>query len=246
MPNSGAFHRGLNRLSEPALLFPAIALLLLIVIWAGTLQLIKLKRSDTEHVAAVSSRELLATYEAQVVRALREIDQTLTLVKYLHERHRGQRTLAELKNEGLLPSDMLFIVSIADPRGVIVESTRPAQVQVVADQDYFQAQRKSESFFIGRPARGPTGDANLVFSRRLSAADETFDGVVFVAIGAGYFVSGYDTAKLGKHGVLSIVGTDDIVRVRRTDDAEFSGEVIDYAALKRTATGVNATISINS
>jgi diguanylate cyclase (GGDEF)-like protein len=33
---------------------------------------------------------------------------------------------------------------------------------------------------------------------------------------------------LGEHGVLGIIGTDGIIRVRRTGDAEISGEAIDY------------------
>lgn len=63
----------------------------------------KLKHSDAKHVAAVSSREPLGTYEAQVVRALREIDQTLKLVKFWRERDPGHRPLAELRDKGLLP-----------------------------------------------------------------------------------------------------------------------------------------------
>lgn len=59
--------------------------------------MIKVRRSDAERAAAASSRELLATYEAQVVRALHEIDQTLDLVKYWHEDDRRSRKLADLR-----------------------------------------------------------------------------------------------------------------------------------------------------
>jgi diguanylate cyclase (GGDEF)-like protein len=54
--------------------------------------------------------------------------------------------------------------------------------------------------------------------------------VVIVAIGADYFVSGYEAAKLGEHGVLGLLGADGVFRVRRTGDALISGDVIDYAA----------------
>jgi two-component system, NtrC family, sensor kinase len=135
VPVADTFHRGLNRVAEPAILFPLIAVLLLAVIWAATLGLMKLQHSDAEHVAAVSSRELLGTYEAQVVRALREIDQTLKLVKFWRERDRGHRPLAELRDKGLLPPDLLFSVSIADRQGAIVDSTSPTQRQDIANQD---------------------------------------------------------------------------------------------------------------
>jgi signal transduction histidine kinase/HPt (histidine-containing phosphotransfer) domain-containing protein len=91
-------------------------------------------------------------------------------------------------------------------------------------------------------------DNNLYFSRRVNAADGAFDGVVVVAVDASYFVSGYETAKLGAQGVLGIVGTDGIVRIRRTGEAESSGDVIDYVSVvpKSGTADVGATISTSS
>ena len=242
------FRRGLNRVAEPAVLFPVIAILLLTAIWVSTLGLIKLKHSDAQHAASVSSRELLGTYDAQVARALHEIDQTLNLVKYWHEGDRKHGLLAELKDRGLLPPDLLFGVSIADRLGTITDSTRAPQKRDVANEDYFRKQRDSDSFFVGQPARDTAVDNNLYFSRRANAADGAFDGVVVVAVDAAYFVSGYETSKLGAHGALGIVGTDGIVRIRRTGESEFSGDVIDYASVvaRSGATELDAAISTSS
>ena len=87
---------------------------------------------------------------------------------------------------------------------------------------------------------------NLHFSRRLNAADGAFDGVVIVAVGAGYFVSGYDTAKLGEHGVLGIVGTDGIVRVRRTGESEVSGDVIPYVSVIPGPEAVDTDVTVST
>jgi diguanylate cyclase (GGDEF)-like protein len=240
LPVAEKFRRGLNRIVEPGLLFPVIAILSLGFIWAATVELIRIKHSDAEHVAAVSSRELLGTYEAQVVRALREIDQTLNLVKYWRESAPGHGSLAELKDRNLLPPDLLFTVSIADRQGAIIDSTGQTRGLSVADQDFFRKQRESETFFIGMPARGAAGNSILRFSRRLNAGDGAFDGVVIVAVEASYFVSGYDTAKLGDRGVLGIIGTDGIVRIRRTGESESSGDRIDYASVIRGSDAVDA------
>jgi diguanylate cyclase (GGDEF)-like protein len=236
-------HRGLGRATEPQILFPLIAASLLAVIWGTTFSLVRVNQSVVAHAAAVSSRDLLGTYEAQVVRALREIDQALILVKFWAERDGSRRTLAELRDKGLLPPDLLFVVSIADRDGAIVDSTRPAGKQNVADQDYFRRQRDSDAFFIGQLPRGPTGEAKLHFSRRLNAPNGAFDGVVIVAVNANYFVSDYEPAKLGKHGVLGLLGTDGVFRVRRTGDAVISGDTIDYSAAVAGADDADATIS---
>ncbi|HEY2780243.1 MAG TPA: EAL domain-containing protein [Steroidobacteraceae bacterium] len=248
MPLRNFLHRALSRFAEPTILFPAIAVVLLGVIWTATAELVRVRYADARHAAAASNRELLGTYEAQVVRALREIDQSLNLVKYWHERDRGHRTLVELKDKGLLPPDLLFTVSIADAKGVILDSTAPLPHPGVADKDYFLAQREGDVFAVGRPAKGPADDANLQFSRRLNAADGSFDGAVIVMVGAGYFVSGYDASKLGEQGVLAVVGTDGIVRVRRSGEAAFAGDAVNYdsAIVKLAAVDTDATIAVNS
>jgi hypothetical protein len=112
--------RAIGRAAEPQILFPAIGVLLLTVIWATTIWIIRVKHSDAEHAAAGSSRELLDTYEAQVVRALREVDGAMNLVKYWRERQGTHLALSDLKNNVLLPPDLFFTVSIADARGNIV------------------------------------------------------------------------------------------------------------------------------
>jgi diguanylate cyclase (GGDEF)-like protein len=224
-------HRRVRRFAEPQILFPLMAVIWLAITWGVTFGLIKIKHGEAEHDAQVSSGELLGTYEAQVVRVLREIDQTLNLVKFWHERTGMHGALLELEDQGLLPPDLVFTVAIADRDGTIVESTRSLGTLSVANQDYFRQQRDSGSMVVGRLPQGATGEGKLPFTRRLNAANGDFEGIVIVAVDASFFVSGYDTSKLGEHGVLGILGTDGILRVRRSGDSMFSGDAIDYASL---------------
>jgi diguanylate cyclase (GGDEF)-like protein len=238
----------LNRAADPVVLLAMLAIVLLASIWAATFELSKLTRTDSQHVSAVSSRELLGTYEAQVVRALHQIGQTLNLVKYWHETDGRPRALAELRDKGLLPPDLVFTVSIADRRGVLVDSTRPLHGQNIAQADYFRSQIETDAFFVGQPSASSAGDPNLEFSERLNAADGAFDGVVVVAVDPAYFVSGYDSTKLGEEGVLGIVGSDGVIRIRRTGDLESSGDRIDYAAMipNPSAEDLETTVSASS
>jgi diguanylate cyclase (GGDEF)-like protein len=224
-------HRRVRRFAEPQILFPLMAVIWLAITWGVTFGLIKIKHGEAERDAQVSSGELLGTYEAQVVRVLREIDQTLNLVKFWHERTGMHGALLELEDQGLLPPDLVFTVAIADRDGTIVESTRSLGTLSVANQDYFRQQRDSGSMVVGRLPQGATGEGKLPFTRRLNAANGDFEGIVIVAVDASFFVSGYDTSKLGEHGVLGILGTDGILRVRRSGDSMFSGDAINYASL---------------
>jgi diguanylate cyclase (GGDEF)-like protein len=226
-----AIRRGVHRLIEPQVLFPLIAVVLLAGLWATALELTAIRRHDAELSADRTVTELLDTYEAQVLRALRDIDQTLTTVRFWRERSNGRSVLMQLRDNGLLPPDLLFIVSIADREGQIVESTRPLPGRSVADEDYFLEQRDIGTFFIGHLPPGNKSDSTLRFSRRLSTPDGSFAGVVIVAVDADYFVSGYETEKLGSHGLLGLLGTDGVYRVRRSGDDVRIGDVVPYAAV---------------
>jgi diguanylate cyclase (GGDEF)-like protein len=242
----GRFIRGVGRFTEPQILIPATAVLLLAMVWAMTFSIVKVRHSAAEHAAAVSSGELLDTYEAQVVRALGDINQTCDLVRFWHYRGRANASLAELRDHDLLPPDLFFAVSVADAQGRIVDSTRPLDGQNVANEDYFRSQRDGDAFFIGRTAAGNDAGTKLRFSRRLDAANGAFDGIVIVAVDAAYFVSGYESAKLGEHGVLGLLGKDGIFRVRRTGDSVTYGDVADYASLVGTRPAANGDTPISS
>jgi len=218
-----------SRLTEPQVLFPLTALLLLTGVWAMTFSIARVRHAAAEQEAAAAVAALLDTYEAQVVRALRDIDQTMNLVKFWHERGAGRGGLAELKDHGLLPSDLVFVVSVSDAAGLIVDSTRPLHHESVAGQDYFRAQRDGGVFFVGQA--GHDGATEIHFSQRLNTPSGAFDGVVIVAVDAAYFVSGYETSTLGEEGLLGLLGDDGIFRVRRTGDREIYGEIADHAAM---------------
>jgi diguanylate cyclase (GGDEF)-like protein len=234
--------------TEPHVLFPAIAVLMLGVIWGATFYLIKTERIAAERAAVATVRELADTYEAQVGRALREIAQTLKLIKIAYERGGTQSTLVELKEAGLLPPDLLFVVSVANDKGEIVATTRPSATRNVANEDFFQNQRQQDAFSVSRAHHGPgPDDWSLQFTRRLNARDGSFAGVAIVAVDATHFVSDYETVKLGKLGLLGIVGTDGIFRVRRVGDTVSAGERINYPATVRAADAeVNTTLSVDA
>ena len=239
--------RGLSRLAEPYALFPLVALMLLAVVWGTTYNLIKVERTSAHSAAASTSLEILDTYEAQVVRALREIDQALKLVKFAYEKGGGRLDLAELRGRAMLPPDLLFAVSVADASGAIVASTRAGPSASVAGQEVFRRQREGEILAIGWPQLAP-GDKEwkLNFSRRLDARDGAFAGVAIVTVPAAYFVSGYEPAKLGEHGMLGVIGADGVFRARRSGEAVTFGDVTDYASLVPRGERVEAPTAVTT
>jgi diguanylate cyclase (GGDEF)-like protein len=221
-----------DRAGVPAFVFAAVAILVLGVIWGTTLRLLAVERGVADHTATQSSREQFETYQAQVVRALREVDQTLKVVKYAYELRGGKAAFVELRDRNLLPPDRFFEVRVTDSLGTVVSSSRPLATASAVDQETLQIQRLGDTFSVGRPRRDPaSGEWRLQFSRRLDSPDGQFAGVVAVAVDSAYFVSGYDSATLGEHGVLGLVGVDGIVRAMRSGDVVTASQHVDFAAL---------------
>jgi diguanylate cyclase (GGDEF)-like protein/PAS domain S-box-containing protein len=236
----------MSRLAEPYFLFPMIAVILLGVVWGSTLSVIRVEYTTADRAAATSTLELAETYEAQVMRALREIDQSLRFVKFAYEANRGRIDLADLKAKGLLPPDLIFTVSVANARGDIVASTRTFDMKSAADQEFFRSLQKSQVVAVSRPL--PTraaGEWKLHFSRRLDGAGGAFAGAVIVSVPATYFVSGYETAKLGNSGVLAILGRDGIFRVRRTGESLYYGDRTSYALAVPPDADIAPAVTLN-
>jgi len=224
------FQLCLAKTTEPHILFPAIAIIMLGLIWATTLNLIISERVATEHAVVTSARELTGTYEAQVLRAVREIDQALKFVQYAHEFGGNHLVLEELKARALLPPDLLFTVSIVDSNGNILSSTRESAMATIAEHHYMQT--TTDALLVGHAQLNPdSGEWELQFSRRLNAPGESFSSFVMISVDADYFVSGYETSKLGEQGMLGIVGTDGIFRIRRSGEIVSTGDTVDYTAL---------------
>lgn len=241
--------RWYGQTTEPHILFPAFAVIVLSVIWWTTLNLIKVERASAEQAAMELSRELAETYEARVVRALREIDQTLKFVKYTHEHNVERDTLKGLKDHALLPPDIVYVVSITNPQGNVVASTHPPEILNIADQEYFKMLAHGDILAVSRPQKSPDrGEWKLQFSRRLNAADGTFAGAVMISVDAAFFVSGYEPSKLGEQGMLGVLGTDGIFRIRRTGSVLSAGDAVDYASFAAGADqpDAEAAVSINS
>ena len=244
---SNLFRRVPELIREAYILFPLLAALLLLAIWSATLYLIKIEQTRAQRSAATTSLEISATYEAQMLRAVREIDQTLKLVKYTYEAEGERNPLPKLKERALLPPALLFDVSVVNPDGEPVASTRANEAGNVTEPDEQQTLRHNDTLLISRPWRSPlTGEWRLRFSRRLNAANGAFSGIARVEVDAAYFVSSYDDSKLGDRGVLGLLGTDGIFRVRRTGESVLAGDAVDYATLAPNTEDTQARLSTNA
>jgi diguanylate cyclase (GGDEF)-like protein/PAS domain S-box-containing protein len=219
---------GMRRMLEAHVLIPVFAAFLLAIIWVIVLQLMHTQREAAEVSAAELDRELADTYEAQLVRNLATIDQTLKTVQYAYQSN-GAATFKRLGDQGLLPSAMVFRVAIADANGDLLASNKSGLPLNVAAEPWFAAQRERHDDarvpFMSRAITSErSGATEITFSRRLRDAKGRFAGAVMLSLDPGYLTSNYDAARMGKEGLLAVLGADGIARAQQI------GETLSWGA----------------
>jgi diguanylate cyclase (GGDEF)-like protein len=228
--NDGVSHVKFGRALETHVLFPVFALIVVCLIALGTYQLVQVEATTAENALSESTRELVETYEAQVIRNLDAIDQTLKTIKYAYETHHSQSVLVDLKEKELLPSTLVFTLSVVDKDGKVVESTDHLEKKNAADHEYFWAHLPSST--VALPGVGEVfitaEDGKLQFSRELVDADGKFDGIVLLAVDPSYFTSSYDHSRLGNYGLLGLVGADNVFLSKRIGDEISQGGSADF------------------
>jgi diguanylate cyclase (GGDEF)-like protein/PAS domain S-box-containing protein len=209
---------------------PMFTVLLLIAIWAATFHFIENERVAARAMSAESVRELSETYEAQVARSVNGIEQTLKVLKYAAERKGALGALPELGAHGLLPSGLVFVVSIVDAQGNTVASNPRAMAISVAGESYFKFHRdeKTATTYVAQTMRDKANkDWHLHFTRRLEDENGHFAGIVIVEVDPAYFTSAYERSRQGDLGMLGLVGADGVVRSMRVGDKVSWGQPVD-------------------
>ncbi|HEX8614691.1 MAG TPA: EAL domain-containing protein [Telluria sp.] len=212
---------------ETHISLPLFAMLLLAMIWMATDHFIGIERTAAQSAARESSQELIDTYEAQMQRNLGSIDQTLKVLKYAVELKGTDGALPALNQQGLLPSGLVFVVSIADRSGMVVASNPPARAIDVSRQSYFAFHRDSDTStpYVSQTLRDDANpDWHLHFTRRLNDRDGQFAGVAIVEVDPAYFTSGYERSRLGESGALGLYGADGVFRALRIGDKVVWGQ----------------------
>jgi len=235
---------GIYRIIEPYLLFPILGIVITAIIWLATVNFIRIEREAAVQTAIATVRELTETYEAQVLRALREIDQELKLVRFTFRLLGEKNTLTALEQQELLPPAFLFTVVVLDPQGAVVASTGSLSGNI--DLAELSAEHQhGDDLLVSSPLQNPeSGEWTLVFSRPLRATGGDFAGVVAIEVDSAFFVSGYETSKLGEAGLLGVIGTDGVARAWRSGNALSAGDTLDGSTLVTDHNATETAVSL--
>ncbi|QOL49379.1 bifunctional diguanylate cyclase/phosphodiesterase [Massilia litorea] len=222
--------RWLGRGLDTHISLPLFAVLLVIGLWILTLRVIDADRAAATAAVHAATLERIETYEAQMSRSLNGIDQTLKVLKYAVELNGTAGALPALREQGLLPPGLVFVVAIADRDGRVVASNPEARAHDVSGTAYFLYHRDNN---LGLPFVGATvGDSiksepHLHFTRRINDRAGRFAGIAIVEADPSYFTSAYERSRDGEQGMLGLAGLDGLMRALRVGDSVSWGQRIE-------------------
>jgi len=138
-----------------------------------------------------------------------------------------------------MTADYLGSMLILDAKGNIVldsayDTPRHGNF---ADRKYFTVHRDNPNvgLYISDPfaSRLRGGTLSVALTRRISNSDGSFGGVALIAVNLEYFHQLFAGVSLGKHGSMSLIGTNGVMVMRQPYDEKIVGRDISKAATFR-------------
>ena len=207
---------------------------LLFSLWAGIAVYMNYEKNAALINAERQANNYARLLEEQTFRTVRVLDQTTIFVKSERERLGKQFDLPGYAARGVFIDRFFNLISIAGADGMIVSTDRKLPPSNVSDREHFKvhAEKDSGELFISRPVLGrSSGKWSVQFTRRLNNPDGSFGGIVVASLDPAYFADFYRSLDTGKDSVAVLVGTDGIVRARRSNENDTVGQDISNSEL---------------
>jgi diguanylate cyclase (GGDEF)-like protein len=209
--------------SQALFLLPLGALIVIALIWAAVYVKIGIDHDEAERDAFREASYLTKSYSEQLARSIDYIDQTTLSLAYYWQKTNGAVDLQEQVKRGLYPKSSSLYVILIDRNGNVISTTLEQPIlSNLSDRSYFQLHRSRPDvgLYIDKPDVGRLSGRKIIrFSRRLNAADGSFDGVVAISVKPAYLASLKDESTLGADDCLSVRFADGTLVVAKLGQA---------------------------
>ena len=192
-------------------------LCLLAVIWQFTFTSLAEEKAQLQASSREKAGTLAKSHARQLSRSLDLIDHAALELQYdwedLHQPQQLERRLRRI----VQPSAGLRAAGVADGAGKLVAASGLMEADV-SDSDFFREHQQgaADSVLLGRAPASVMPAGTLLLSRRLEAADGSFDGVVMFAVDPTYLGDFGADAGLGRSDFLAILDSSGVALLART------------------------------
>jgi diguanylate cyclase (GGDEF)-like protein/PAS domain S-box-containing protein len=189
------------------------------VIWSGAFYLAEEKREYAYENALRQGSNLTRIFAEYISRVIRGTDSKLLVLRELYQNNVQNFDLVHWVNDAKFKNDLAAQFALARSDGLITfSSLGPVRsITDISDREHFRFHVDStkDELFISRPVIGRiSGIATIQVTRRLTAPDGSFGGVIIASLDINRLENFYNSIDIGNAGVISIVGFDGIIRAR--------------------------------
>lgn len=222
-PNQPGIDREKARL-RALVLVPALTLLVLCVLWVTILVRLQIEKESVVRDTQDAARTIAHSLQTHTLKTIHDVDVIALLMKFGYETSPLTFDLTRYQSYGLITADTALQVTIVGPNGHVLSSTLPVKGIVdLSDREHFRVHRTSESvgLFISKPVIGRVSKQwSVQATRRLNNPDGSFAGVVVISEDPAYLTDGfYNSAALGKHGLIAVVSNKGFTLSRRAGES---------------------------
>jgi signal transduction histidine kinase len=225
--------------ASPRLWLRLFAAVVLVLAWSAIGFEIREAREDAEQDWVTNLGNITRAAGEHTMRVVANIDQDLKFVRNLYLRDGDRTDLHSLAKIGGV--DQFYVrLGILGADGVYQFSDRAMAPTSHRDTEMFGAQLASggDKLMISRPEISQfTGRTSIQFTRRITASDGRFLGVVVAEIDATFFKDLYAELDLGKNGFAALSSEAGMLLARREDGVFSSGKDVSAAPLFTTLRG---------
>ncbi|MGV3741458.1 MAG: bifunctional diguanylate cyclase/phosphodiesterase [Burkholderiaceae bacterium] len=205
------------------LLWPLVFGSLIAMLWVAVNVKVEEDRAQMEQSIRSEAHSISNGYAHFLKRSIEQMDQITMQIQFHWEQSNGTLDLADMVRRGLFTAPHFVMVAIFDSQGNPVTATKELKrIPSIADNYYFSQHKNniSSALHVGLAEQSAiTGKTVIPFTRRLDRRDDSFAGIVLIAVEPRFFSSYYEGPSLGKSGILAVVGEDRMLRVSRMGDA---------------------------
>ena len=228
-----------------------IAATLCAALWGGVVFYLDLDKKETLHFVAHQAEIHAKLLEEHTARTIRVLDQTTLFIKSEFEHERARFDLQRYARAGIFLDNFFNLIATADETGQTQQIIPFLPTSNIKDRAHFAIHVAEDSgkLFVSKPVLGrSSGKWSLQFTRRINKPDGSFGGIVVCSLDPGYFTEFYKSVNLGTGSETALIGTDGIIRARRSDTSNEIGQDLRdstlFDLLKSSPTGTYQETSL--
>ncbi len=206
-------------------LYIFVCVINIIALWGLLWHQYSYDRRQAYSAAETSVSNLSKAFEENILGIVRHLDELLLDLRrdYPARQHHLAQHITSYNRHS--EKDLIIQLSIMNDRGILIYNSleMPVKPMDLSDREHFRVHRDSSEdlLFISKPVKGRVSNKwSIQFTRKLLDQNGNFSGVVVLSVDPEYFRNFYRTIDIGKQGVVTLLGSDGVIRARSTDSEQ--------------------------